>query len=133
MILCETARGHTVSFSNMFKHAEWLFLVSPSYMHRYGIIADHNGVLRSDIAAAREKHLVISEAELSAAVEAQSLHLEQALQHDIRQLTNQLTSMKQHLALLGKRTIDQVSGAVLPLRPRAAVPDAAVEVALTSF
>ena len=113
MILCETARGHSVSFANMFKHAERLFLVRPSYMHRYGIIADHNGVLRSDIAVAREKHLVISEAELSAAVEAQSLHLEQALQHDIRQLTNQLTSMKQHLALLGKRTIDQISGAVL--------------------
>ena len=68
--------------------------------------------MRSDIAAARKERCIISTADLSAAVEAQSQHLEQALQLKVRQL-NQLTSMKRHLALLGMRTIDQVSGAVL--------------------
>ena len=69
--------------------------------------------MRSDIAAARKERCIISTADLSAAVEAQSQLLEQALQLEVRQLENQLTSMKRHLALLGKRTIDQVSGAVL--------------------
>ena len=43
VILRETACGSTVSFVNMFKYAERLFLVRPSFMHRYGIIDNHNG------------------------------------------------------------------------------------------
>ena len=105
MILCETARGHSVSFANLFKYAERLFLVRPSYMHRYGIIADHNGELRSDIAAARKECRIVSTADLSAAVEAQSQLLEQALQLEVRQLENQLTLMKLYLALLGERCL----------------------------
>ena len=113
MNLRKTACGCAVLFVNIFKYAERLFLVHPSFMHWYRIIADHNGELRSDIAAARKERRIISTADLSAAVEAQSQHLEQALQLEVRQLENQLTLMKLHLALLGERCL-RISTRSLP-------------------